>query len=162
MRAEYLLISFTAKGGKVPDPAGAAPKRVELAVRTNVVGSKTIKIRHGPYKVPNMGSKNILNEEGTLWNYGDSDVEKPCDECTVCTPSLPRGARGLPPVFFDPDYRIQCWARIRRRNECQYRHWHVVASCKIDATCWKLKEQLLSFSRWFLSTRAQAVRMLPV
>jgi len=71
------------KGGKVADPVGFASRRVEMPGRTKVVGAKTIKMRYGPYKVPNMKSTNMLGEEGALWNYADTVVEKPCDECTI-------------------------------------------------------------------------------
>jgi hypothetical protein len=37
--------------GKVPDPPGAAPRQVILAPRVKYPGSKTTKIRYGPYKV---------------------------------------------------------------------------------------------------------------
>jgi hypothetical protein len=70
-----------ARGGKVPDPEGAVAKFVELEPR--VKGAKTVKVRYGPYKVPNMTVKNIAGEEGTLWNYPDNYVKKPCDECYV-------------------------------------------------------------------------------
>jgi hypothetical protein len=72
-----------AKGGKVADPAGASAKKVELAARANIPGSKTIKMRYGPYKVPNMKVKNVLGEEGSLWNYADNAAPKPCDACTI-------------------------------------------------------------------------------
>jgi hypothetical protein len=70
-----------ARGGKVPDPAGATSKFVEMEPR--VQGAKTVKVRYGPYKVPNMSVKNIMGEEGTLWNYPDNHVKKPCDECYI-------------------------------------------------------------------------------
>jgi hypothetical protein len=54
-----------------------------MAPRVKADNAKTIKIRHGPYKVPNMNSKNLLGEEGSLWNYGDVDVFKPCAKCTI-------------------------------------------------------------------------------
>lgn len=34
-------------------------------------------------KVASMKTKNILGEEGALWNYADPSLEKPCEECTV-------------------------------------------------------------------------------
>jgi hypothetical protein len=70
--------------GRVADPAGATSKRVPLANRaTTVPNAKTVKMRYGPYKVPNMGKKNIVGEEGSLWNYPDNRIEKPCDECVI-------------------------------------------------------------------------------
>src|ERR1700743_2833999 len=64
--------------GKVPDIPGAAPRRVELANRTPQVSSaKTVKIRYGPYKVPNMSKKSIMGESGTLFNYPDVKIDRP-------------------------------------------------------------------------------------
>ncbi|QDS68047.1 hypothetical protein FKW77_009716 [Venturia effusa] len=71
------------KGGKVAAPAGAAPTKAELAVRTKTTGAKTTKMRYGPYKVPSMKVVNILGEEGALWNYADPVAPKPCEECTI-------------------------------------------------------------------------------
>ncbi|KAF2403656.1 hypothetical protein EJ06DRAFT_527256 [Trichodelitschia bisporula] len=71
--------------GRVPDPAGAAPRVVNLPARiADIAGSKTIKLRYGPYKVPNMGHKNAIGEAGALWNYPDQKIDKPCaGECTI-------------------------------------------------------------------------------
>jgi hypothetical protein len=30
-----------------------------------------------------MMKKNIMNEGGALWNCGDAEIEKPCEECTL-------------------------------------------------------------------------------
>jgi hypothetical protein len=40
--------------------------------------AKTVKVRYGPYKVPNMTKKSIGGEMGTLWNYPHLNVERPC------------------------------------------------------------------------------------
>lgn len=70
--------------GRVAAPAGAGPTRIEETARAaNVPNSKTVKVRYGPYKVPSMKVKNILGEGGALWNYPDSFVEKPCEECVI-------------------------------------------------------------------------------
>ena len=74
---------LVAKGGKVPDPPGATSKFIQLPPRVDNAASKTIKVRYGPYKVPNMNVKNIVGEEGTLWNYPDNAVKKPCDDCYI-------------------------------------------------------------------------------
>jgi hypothetical protein len=50
---------------------------------TSIPGSKSVKVRYGPYKVPNMGHKNALGEAGALWNYPDKQIEKPCEECII-------------------------------------------------------------------------------
>ncbi|KAF2435223.1 hypothetical protein EJ08DRAFT_693108 [Tothia fuscella] len=64
------LVNMVNSGyGKVPAPAGTTSKRVPLANRaTQIPSAKTVKMRYGPYKVPNMGKKNIVGEEGSLWN----------------------------------------------------------------------------------------------
>jgi hypothetical protein len=64
------------KYGKVPDPAGAAPRIVHLSPREKTPGSKSVKIRYGPYLVPNMGHKNRVEEEGMLSNFPDLEVTK--------------------------------------------------------------------------------------
>jgi hypothetical protein len=70
--------------GKTADPAGAAPRFVNLEQRRKQVPeSKSVKVRYGPYKVPDMKRKNILGEGGSLWNFADNSVQKPCDECTI-------------------------------------------------------------------------------
>lgn len=30
-----------------------------------------------------MKYKNVLGEEGALWNYGDNKADKPCEECVI-------------------------------------------------------------------------------
>jgi hypothetical protein len=37
-----------------------------------------VKIRYGPYKILPMTRSNGLGEFGSLWNYPEEDVEKPC------------------------------------------------------------------------------------
>jgi hypothetical protein len=66
--------------------AGAAPRRAdsESPLAAEVPGTKRVKIRYGPYKVPNMKFKNMLGEEGMLNNYPHTNMEKPCPgECTI-------------------------------------------------------------------------------
>jgi hypothetical protein len=43
----------------------------------NVPGSKTVKLRYGPYKVPN------ASKGGMVWNNPDMSVEKPCQDCMI-------------------------------------------------------------------------------
>jgi len=65
--------------GKVKDVAGATARKQVMDTRNpHIPGSKSIKIRYGPYKVPNAEHKNFLGEHGTLFNYPDLDVERPC------------------------------------------------------------------------------------
>lgn len=70
-------------GGKVADPPGAAPRRQLLKTPSQIPGVKRVKIRSGPYLVPNMGVKSISGHAGMLENYPDNGVEKPCEECTL-------------------------------------------------------------------------------
>jgi hypothetical protein len=50
----------------------------------HIPGSKSIKMRYGPYSVPNAQHKNFLGEMGTLFNYPDLDVKRPCTgECIL-------------------------------------------------------------------------------
>jgi hypothetical protein len=37
-----------------------------------------VKIRYGPYKVPSSTRKNFVGESGTLFNYPELNVERPC------------------------------------------------------------------------------------
>jgi hypothetical protein len=73
----------TPPGGRVADPPGAAPRRVELKSTQKSPGVKRVKLRHGPYKVPNMMTKSVMGEGGALWNCGDDKIEKPCEECFI-------------------------------------------------------------------------------
>jgi len=68
----------------VADPPGAAPRRVELEPDfTAVPGTRKIKIRSGPYRVPNMGTKSLSGHAGMLEGYYDKAVEKPCEDCNI-------------------------------------------------------------------------------
>lgn len=49
-----------------------------------IPGAKTVKIKYGPYTVPSTARKNMLGESGTLFNYPDGEVKKPCEgACTI-------------------------------------------------------------------------------
>jgi hypothetical protein len=75
---------YLAGYGRVPDVQGAAPRKVVLANRTpQVKEGKSLKIRYGPYKVPNMSKKSVVGESGVLYNYPDLKIEKPCEECIL-------------------------------------------------------------------------------
>lgn len=68
----------------MPDPAGAAPAKVVTKSKTSTPGAQSIKLRYGPYKVPNMNSKNQMGEMGMLYNFPHTDLPKPCDgDCTI-------------------------------------------------------------------------------
>jgi hypothetical protein len=70
-------IKLSGGSGKVADPPGAAPKTVVFKEsRVKIPGAKTVKIRYGPYKVSNMGKKNLLGEAGSLYNYPDKEVPR--------------------------------------------------------------------------------------
>ncbi|QDS68772.1 hypothetical protein FKW77_005252 [Venturia effusa] len=81
------IIDLAAKAigaGKVADPLGAAPRRFETESPIKLPGVKRVKIRAGPYAVPNMGKKSLNGHAGMLENYPDNVVEKPCsDACTI-------------------------------------------------------------------------------
>jgi hypothetical protein len=67
-------------------PADATPRRQILKTDNPVPGVKRVKIRSGPYIVPNMNKWAIpTGERGMLWNHRDLNIEKPCsgDECTI-------------------------------------------------------------------------------
>ncbi|KAE9973059.1 hypothetical protein BLS_003770 [Venturia inaequalis] len=83
--AAETLGTFRSKGyGKVPDPPGAAPRRVTLEPDFQPVpGTRKVKIRSGPYKVPNMGVKSLSGHAGMLEGYYDKAVEKPCENCNI-------------------------------------------------------------------------------
>jgi hypothetical protein len=67
--------------------SGTLPTKVELKpTHPEIPGQKTVKIRYGPYKVPNMGvtTRTLTgNEEGMLWNYPDTNIQKPCNDCMI-------------------------------------------------------------------------------
>jgi hypothetical protein len=62
-------------------------RRVELPPsHPNIKGSKSVKIRYGPYKVPSMTTTTVTltgSEEGMLWNYPDTNIDKPCNDCML-------------------------------------------------------------------------------
>jgi hypothetical protein len=67
----------------VADPPGASSKRVEMKSPSLVPGVRRVKMRYGPYSVPNMNKSSIVGEPGSLWNYPDTNIPKPCTECTI-------------------------------------------------------------------------------
>lgn len=114
--------------GKVPDPPGAAPRRVNLPTESKIPGAKRVKVRSGPYIVPNMGKK-IFGHNGMLYNHPDFVVERPCEgECTLLWQQAgleyPNGTNGmlLPPL-------VLC-GRKSNQNGCvnsKHRYKHVVS-----------------------------------
>jgi hypothetical protein len=67
---------------------GNLPTKVDMPSKyPKVPGFKTVKIRYGPYKVPNMGitTRTLTGpEEGMLWNYPDTYIQKPCaGDCMI-------------------------------------------------------------------------------
>jgi hypothetical protein len=44
----------------------------------NIPGAKTVKVRYGPYKVPNASKRSVAGEMGTLYNYPHLNVDRPC------------------------------------------------------------------------------------
>jgi hypothetical protein len=67
IHTDYL--SNIGKGGKVADPPGAAPKRQMMQTTSKVPGVKRVKMRYGPYNVPNMNKTSLTGEAGSLWKY---------------------------------------------------------------------------------------------
>jgi hypothetical protein len=54
-----------------------------LSTEVNTIpGVRRVKLRYGPYRVPNMNKSSITGEMGMLWNYPDVKIEKPCS--TTC------------------------------------------------------------------------------
>ena len=82
-----LSSTHTVPYGKTALSGGMLPTRVEVPpTHPEVPGSKTVKIRYGPYRVPSMGvtTKTLTgNEEGMLWNYPDTNIQKPCGDCML-------------------------------------------------------------------------------
>jgi hypothetical protein len=72
--------TFNAGYGKLPAAAGDAPRKQILANRTpQLAEAKSVKLRYGPYRVPNATHKNAFGEMGTLYNYPDTQIERPCE-----------------------------------------------------------------------------------
>jgi hypothetical protein len=72
-----LVLIVVDKYGKVaPGPKDAPVREVFPVSRSRAAGAKTIKIRYGPYRVPNMMNKNMVGEKGSLYNLPDVNVEK--------------------------------------------------------------------------------------
>jgi hypothetical protein len=69
----------------VSDVAGSVARRQMLPSRTpHIKDSKTVKIRYGPFKVPNASKKNMFGEAGSLFNWPMPNQEKPCSgECLM-------------------------------------------------------------------------------
>jgi len=77
------ITSLLGKGGKVSHPAGAAPLRVNLQSDSPITGVKRVKIRNGPYQVPNINRTSLVGESGMLWNFPDLSITKPCTSCVL-------------------------------------------------------------------------------
>ncbi|KAF2405054.1 hypothetical protein EJ06DRAFT_552503 [Trichodelitschia bisporula] len=77
------LTTLLGKGGKVADPPGAAPKKQVMKSDSVLPNVKRVKMRYGPYSVPNMNKTGLTGEAGALWNYPDTGIPKPCTECTI-------------------------------------------------------------------------------
>src|ERR1700753_1504383 len=61
------------------------PRRQEQKSNHPLPGVKRVKIRTGPYNVPNMMKPSFpTGVHGMLWNKPDFNVDKPCDGyCTI-------------------------------------------------------------------------------
>lgn len=82
---DFRFQHYLAGYGKVPEIPGAAPRKIHMTNRTpQLAQAKTVKIRYGPYSVPNSTRKNDFGEMGSLYNYPDTGVERPCEgECVM-------------------------------------------------------------------------------
>jgi hypothetical protein len=76
LRLNTLTDSLLAGYGRVPESLDVAPKRVAVQSRTTVPGSKTVKIRYGPFKVPNRNKRSLLGLDGMLTNVTITQAEK--------------------------------------------------------------------------------------
>lgn len=73
------LFLLLAGYGVVAPGANPIERRVLVKTRTpQIPGAKTVKVRYGPYRVPNDSKKSVGGEMGTLWNYPHLNVERPC------------------------------------------------------------------------------------
>jgi hypothetical protein len=69
--------------GKVAPGANDAPNKVKMNSSYPLAGAQKIKLRYGPYMVPNMNKKNMAGEMGSLFNFPD-EFQRPCEgKCTI-------------------------------------------------------------------------------
>jgi len=64
------------KYGKTAAPAGAKTGRVAIDAREPTAGSQSVKVRYGPYLVPNKNIVNKAMEPGELHNFPEQKVDK--------------------------------------------------------------------------------------
>ena len=62
--------------GTVPEAAGAPPRKTVLRSTFGIPEAQKVKIRYGPYKVPNMKKKNLIGIPGMLFNYPQRNIAK--------------------------------------------------------------------------------------
>ncbi|KAF1811640.1 hypothetical protein P152DRAFT_514786 [Eremomyces bilateralis CBS 781.70] len=112
--------------GKVPDPPNAAPRRQPLTPRIEFwhPNSKTVKLRYGPYNVPNMTETgNFGGHGGMLYNYPDLNIDKPCDDCRIVG------------VNADLEYADGSSANVTNGMWLHHYVHFVVGEGRTDATC---------------------------
>jgi hypothetical protein len=80
----YLAVGGTALPQLAPRD-DIAPKRQEQKTDHPIPGVKRVKIRSGPYRVPNMMTPSFpTGVHGMVWNRPDVNIDKPCDGyCTI-------------------------------------------------------------------------------
>jgi hypothetical protein len=69
-------LTVTEGYGTVAAPAGAAQIKTVLKSPFDIAGAQRVKIRYGPYKVPNMNKKNMIGATGMLYNYPHRNIQK--------------------------------------------------------------------------------------
>jgi hypothetical protein len=65
---DLLSLGSQINGGKVADPVGAAPRKQVLPSPSTIAGVKRVKIRSGPYKVPDMSK---ASPSGHRYNFNE-------------------------------------------------------------------------------------------
>jgi hypothetical protein len=89
LRIVYIVSTLASVTTAVPDVQdvfqAVAPKRQEQKSDHPIQGTKRVKVRSGPYTVPNMGVASFpTGVRGMLWNFPDWRVDKPCSGyCTI-------------------------------------------------------------------------------
>jgi hypothetical protein len=67
---EGIVLRFT------DPPPGSASRRENQPSTTGIPSAKRVKIRYGPYMVPNSNRKNLMGLNGKLTTYPHNDMEK--------------------------------------------------------------------------------------
>jgi hypothetical protein len=81
--AHLAWLVFAAHGLEIT--LGIPPNHQDQQTDHAIPGVKRVKIRSGPYTVPNMSKRSwVSGEHGLLWNMPVFNIQKPCkDSCTI-------------------------------------------------------------------------------